>query len=46
MYPLLSFLIIIMVAATIAAAHILLEMGMNEVGEINSDSITIKCNIS
>ena len=39
MYPLLSFLIIIMVAATAAAAHILLQMGMNEVGEINSDSI-------
>ena len=35
----LSFLIIILVAATAAMAHILLKMGMNEVGEINSDSI-------
>ena len=35
----LSFLIIILVAATAATAHILLKMGMNEVGEINSESI-------
>ena len=34
-----SFLIIILVAATAAMAHILLKMGMNEVGEINSESI-------
>tara|TARA_B100000949_G_C13984886_1_gene326721 strand:- start:178 stop:555 length:378 start_codon:yes stop_codon:yes gene_type:complete len=36
---LLSFSIIIAVAATAAAAHILLKVGMNEVGEINADSI-------
>jgi drug/metabolite transporter (DMT)-like permease len=35
----LSFLIIILVVATAAMAHILLKMGMNEIGEINSDSI-------
>ena len=35
----LSFLIIILVAATAAMAHILLKMGMNEIGEINYDSI-------
>ena len=35
----LSVLIIIVVAATAATAHILLKIGMNEVGEINSDSI-------
>ena len=35
----LSILIIIVVAATAATAHILLKIGMNEVGEINSDSI-------
>ena len=35
----LSFLIIILVTATAATAHILLKMGMNEVGEINTDSI-------
>ncbi len=35
----LSILIILAVAATAAAAHILLKIGMNEVGEINSDSI-------
>ena len=35
----LSFSIIIAVAATAAAAHILLKVGMNEVGEINADSI-------
>ncbi len=36
---LLSFLIIILVAATAASAHILLKIGMNDVGEINSESI-------
>ena len=35
----LSFSIIIAVAATAAAAHILLKVGMNEVGEINANSI-------
>ena len=35
----LSVLIIIVVAATAATAHILLKIGMNEVGKINSDSI-------
>ena len=35
----LSVLIIIVVALTAATAHILLKIGMNEVGEINSDSI-------
>ena len=35
----LSFSIIIAVAATAATAHILLKVGMNEVGEINADSI-------
>ena len=35
----LSFSIIIAVAATAAAAHILLKAGMNEVGEINANSI-------
>ena len=35
----LSFSIIIAVAATAAVAHILLKVGMNEVGEINSNSI-------
>ena len=35
----LSVLIIIIVAATAATAHILLKMGMNEVGEIDSDSV-------
>ncbi len=34
-----SFLIIIGVAATAATAHILLKIGMNEVGEINTESI-------
>jgi len=36
---LLSFSIIIVVAATAAVAHILLKVGMNEVGEINANSI-------
>ena len=35
----LSILIITIVTATAATAHILLKIGMNEVGEINSDSI-------
>ena len=35
----LSVLIIIVVAATAATAHILLKIGMNEVGEINADNI-------
>ena len=35
----LSVLIIIVVAATAATAHILLKIGMNEVGEINFDNI-------
>ena len=35
----LSFLIIIAVAATAATAHILLKIGMNEVGEINAETI-------
>lgn len=35
----LSFLIIILVAATAATAHILLKIGMNEVGEINGQTI-------
>ena len=35
----LSFFIIILVAATAAVAHILLKVGMNEVGEINANSI-------
>ena len=35
----LSILIILAVAATAATAHILLKIGMNEIGEINSDSI-------
>ena len=35
----LSFSIIIAVAATAAAAHILLKVGMNEIGEINTNSI-------
>ena len=35
----LSFLIIIIVAATAATAHVLLKIGMNEVGEINGASI-------
>ena len=35
----LSVLIILVVAATAATAHILLKIGMNEVGEINSDNI-------
>ena len=35
----LSFSIIIAVAATAAAAHILLKAGMNEVGEINANSL-------
>ena len=35
----LSVLIITIVTATAATAHILLKIGMNEVGEINSDSI-------
>ena len=34
-----SVLIILVVTATAATAHILLKIGMNEVGEINSDSI-------
>ena len=34
----LSVLIILVVTATAATAHILLKIGMNEVGEINSDS--------
>jgi drug/metabolite transporter (DMT)-like permease len=36
---LISVLIITIVTATAATAHILLKIGMNEVGEINSDSI-------
>jgi len=36
---LISFLIIITVAATAATAHILLKIGMNEVGEINAETI-------
>jgi drug/metabolite transporter (DMT)-like permease len=36
---LLSFLIIIVVAATAATAHVLLKMGMNEVGEVGSDAL-------
>ena len=36
---LLSFLIIIVVAATAASAHILLKIGMNEIGEINAENI-------
>ena len=35
----LSFFIIIGVAATAATAHILLKMGMNEVGQIGSDEL-------
>ena len=35
----LSILIILVVVATAATAHILLKIGMNEVGEINSDNI-------
>ena len=35
----LSFLIIIVVVATTATAHILLKMGMNEVGEIGPDEV-------
>ena len=35
----LSVLIILVVTATAATAHILLKIGMNEIGEINSDSI-------
>ena len=35
----LSILIILVVTATAATAHILLKIGMNEIGEINSDSI-------
>ena len=35
----LSVLIILVVTATAATAHILLKIGMNEVGEINFDSI-------
>ena len=35
----LSFAIIIAVAATAATAHILLKIGMNEVGEVNAESI-------
>ena len=34
-----SFFIIIAVAATAATAHILLKIGMNEVGEVNAESI-------
>ena len=34
-----SFFIIIAVAATAATAHILLKIGMNEVGEINAETI-------
>lgn len=34
-----SFLIIIAVAATAATAHILLKIGMNEIGEINAETI-------
>jgi len=34
-----SFLIIIGVAATAASAQILLKIGMNEVGEVNAESI-------
>ena len=34
----LSVLIITIVTATAATAHILLKIGMNEVGEVNSDS--------
>jgi drug/metabolite transporter (DMT)-like permease len=36
---LLSFVIIIAVAASAATAHILLKMGMNEVGEVNAESL-------
>jgi len=36
---LISFFIIIAVAATAATAHILLKIGMNEVGEVNAESI-------
>jgi drug/metabolite transporter (DMT)-like permease len=36
---LISFVIIIAVAATAATAHILLKIGMNEVGEVNAESI-------
>ena len=35
----LSFLIIVAVAATAATAHILLKIGMNEVGEIGSEQV-------
>ena len=35
----LSFVIIIFVAGTAATAHILLKIGMNDVGEINAETI-------
>ena len=34
-----SFLIIVAVAATAATAHILLKIGMNDVGEVNAQSL-------
>tara|TARA_B100000809_G_C14699100_1_gene373461 strand:+ start:18 stop:395 length:378 start_codon:yes stop_codon:yes gene_type:complete len=36
---LLSFVIIILVAATAATAHILLKIGMNQVGEVNVEAL-------
>ena len=35
----LSFVIIILVAATAATAHILLKIGMNQVGEVNVEAL-------
>ena len=35
----LSFVIIILVAATAATAHILLKLGMNQVGEVNAEAL-------
>ena len=35
----LSFVIIILVAATAATAHILLKIGMNQVGEVNAEAL-------
>ena len=34
-----SFVIIILVAATAATAHILLKIGMNQVGEVNAEAL-------
>ena len=34
-----SFVIIILVAATAATAHILLKIGMNQVGEVNAETL-------